>query len=71
LNEDLSLFGPPQVMIVDGKPPRFEILDELTVRYTWPSPNPDFLPALAGARPLYIYRPAHYLKQFHPRYTDL
>lgn len=69
-NKDLSLFGPPRVMIVDGQPPRFEILDERTVRYTWPSPNPEFLPALAGARPLFIYRPAHYLRNFHARYTD-
>ncbi|MHA1600180.1 MAG: ABC transporter substrate-binding protein, partial [Alphaproteobacteria bacterium] len=69
-NEELSLFGPPRVMIVDGQPPLFEVLDERTVRYSWSSPNPYFLPALAGARPLFIYRPAHYLKQFHPRYTD-
>lgn len=69
-NEELSLFGPPREMIVDGQPPRFEILDERTVRYSWSSPNPYFLPALAGARPLFIYRPAHYLKQFHPRYAS-
>ncbi|MCA8910035.1 MAG: ABC transporter substrate-binding protein, partial [Rhodospirillaceae bacterium] len=29
-----------------------------------------FLPALAGARPLYIYAPAHYLSQFHAAYAD-
>lgn len=68
--EELSLFGPPRGMIVDGHPPRFEILDDRTVRYTWSSPNPEFLPALAGARPLFIYRPAHYLKKFHARYTN-
>ena len=28
-----------------------------TVRYTWAKPNPIFLPALAGAQPLYIYMP--------------
>lgn len=69
-NEALSLFGPPRVMVVDGQLPRFEVLDERTVRYSWPTPNPYFLPALAGARPLFIYRPAHYLKQFHPRYAN-
>lgn len=67
-NEDLTPFGPPKVLIVDGQAPRVEIVDERTVRYTWPSPNPYFLPAIAGASPLYIYRPAHYLKQFHARY---
>jgi peptide/nickel transport system substrate-binding protein len=29
-----------------------------------------FLPALAGAQPLYIFMPAHYLKQFHVKYAD-
>ncbi len=69
-NEELFRFGPPRVLIVDGQPPRFEVLDERTVRYSWATPNPNFLPALAGASPLFIYRPAHYLKQFHPRYAD-
>lgn len=69
-NEELSITGPPMEMLVDGKLPQFEILDPLTVRYTWHAPNPAFLPALAGARPLYIYAPSHYLKQFHVKYTD-
>ena len=30
-----------------------------------------FLPSLAAARPPFIYRPAHYLKQFHEKYGDL
>lgn len=68
-NEKLSPFGPSQTLRVDGEVPRFEILDPLTVRYSWSNPNPDFLARLAGARPLYIYRPAHYLKKFHVRYV--
>ena len=40
------------------------------MRYSWARPNPLFLPALAGASPLYIYAPAHYLKQFHKKYAD-
>ena len=70
LNEMLSPFGPSEKLVVNGKPARVEILDELTVRYSWDEPNPYFLPALAGARPLYIYAPAHYLKQFHASYQD-
>lgn len=70
MNEDLSPFGPPASMLVDGEPPKFEVLDPLTVRYTWSNPNPEFLLALAGASPLFIYRPSHYLKQFHARYAD-
>lgn len=67
---ELSPGGPDRFLQVDGQPPRFEILDETTVRYMWHKPNPGFLPALAGARPEYIYMPAHYLRQFHSKYAD-
>lgn len=69
-NPQLSPLGPPVEMKVRGNLPVFEVLNERTVRFRWDAPNPDFLPALAGAAPLYIYRPAHYLKRFHARYTD-
>lgn len=69
-NEKLSPAGPPRAMLVNGEKPKFEVIDETTVRYTWSSPNPFFLPRLAGASPLFIYRPAHYLKQFHVKYAD-
>lgn len=69
-NPRLSPGGPPQALIAGGKKAHFEVLDKLTVRYSWPTPNPVFLPALAGAQPLYIYMPAHYLKPFHERYAD-
>jgi len=68
-NPDLS-FGPNRQLLVDGEPPVVEIIDETTVRYSWSQPNPYFLPALAGASPLFIYMPAHYLKQFHAKYAD-
>ena len=70
-NKELSGGGPPQAMLVNGKPPKFEIIDDLTVRYEWDVPNPLFPLSLCGSRPLYIYMPAHYLKQFHSRYADL
>ena len=69
-NKDLSPFGISRLLRVDGKGPIFEIIDEITVRYTWHEPNPYFLPALAGSAPLFIYRPAHYLRQFHMRYAQ-
>ncbi|MCA8931867.1 MAG: ABC transporter substrate-binding protein [Rhodospirillaceae bacterium] len=69
-NSDLSPYGVPAQLIVDGALPEVTILNDTTVRYSWPSPNPGFLPALAGARPLYIYAPAHYLSQFHAAYAD-
>ena len=68
-NPKLSPVGPPKVMKVDGKLPQFRILDNLSIQYEWEKPNPDFLAALAGASPLYIYRPAHYMRQFHENFT--
>lgn len=65
----LSPSGPPAAMLVRNKPPTVEIVDPVTVRYSWEEPNPAFLPALAGAQPLYIFMPAHYLKQFHEHYA--
>jgi ABC-type transport system substrate-binding protein len=64
-NAELSPKGPPSDILNDGEVPKVEIIDELTVRYTWSKPNARFLPVLAQAREPYIYRPAHYLKQFH------
>ena len=69
-NKQLQAAGPPKELLSDGKPPKVEFIDETTIRYSWATPNPAFLPALAGAAPTYIYRPAHYLKQFHQKYTD-
>ena len=69
-NETLAPFGPSRALRVKGRPPRFEVLDEYTVRYAWDEPNPFFLPALARARPEPILAPAHYLRRFHARYSD-
>jgi peptide/nickel transport system substrate-binding protein len=70
-NPDLSPFGPPSMLLPDGEPPQVSFPDAHTVIYRWSRPNPFFLPALAGTRPLYIYAPAHYLKRFHARYADV
>jgi peptide/nickel transport system substrate-binding protein len=70
-NKDLSPFGLPRALLADNHGPTFEVLDATTVRYTWNEPNPQFLAALAGPSPLFIYRPAHYLRQFHARYVGL
>ncbi len=69
-NRALNPSGPDAAMLIRGKPPRFEVLDATTIRYSWDDPNPVFLPALAAPQPLYIYMPAHYLKQFHEKYVD-
>ncbi|MEP2707234.1 MAG: ABC transporter substrate-binding protein [Roseibium sp.] len=69
-NEKLTPSGLPPFLLVDGKGPEFEVIDDTTVRFTWEKPNPLFLPELAKSRSPFIYRPAHYLKQFHEKYGD-
>jgi peptide/nickel transport system substrate-binding protein len=69
-DKELSPTGPPRDLLVDGEAPKVELIDEVTVRYAWSKPNPDFLPRMAGASPLFIYRPAHYLKKYHKKYSE-
>src|SRR5581483_4711348 len=70
-NPELSPGGLPPALIPNGEEPKFEVIDTTTVRYSWAHPNPLFLPSLAGGSyPLFIYAPAHYLKQFHKNYAD-
>jgi len=68
-NSDLSPRGPSVELLVDGKPPKVEIIDELTIRYSWDKPNPYFIESQARAAPLFLFRPAHYLKTLHGKYT--
>ena len=68
-NKELSSSGPNVELLVDGKPPKVEIIDATTIRYTWHAPNPYFIESQARAAPLFLFRPAHYLKKFHKRYT--
>ncbi len=69
-NETFRAGGTSRFLTVEGELPAFEVIDERTVRYTWKKANPLFLPAIAGALPIYIYRPAHYMKLFHEKYQD-
>ncbi len=70
LNPAISPGGLPSELLVAGEAPRVEFPDPLTVRYSWSRPNALFLTTLAAADPLFIYMPAHYLKQFHAKYAD-
>ena len=69
-DSELSPLGISQDFLIDGERPKVEFIDETTVRYTWQGANPYFLTQLAGSRPLTIYAPGHYLKQFHAKYAD-
>lgn len=65
LHPVMSRGGPPIEMRVDGEPPQFEVLDELTVRYSWDRPNPAFLSRIAAPVPPRLVLPSAYLRQFH------
>jgi len=69
-NKKMSPHGLPKSLMVENQPPRFEVLNKTTVRYTWHKPNREFIPWIADARPLQLYRPAHYLKRFHISHGD-
>ena len=69
-NKELSPSGPSVELLVDGRPPKVEIIDQVTIRYSWDKPNPYFIESQARAAPLFLFRPAHYLKRFHAKYTD-
>ncbi len=69
-NPELSPAGPPPLLLVDGELPTVETPDPWTVRYRWSKPHNLFLLDQASAAPTVLYRPAHYLKQFHPAFTD-
>ncbi|WP_372351237.1 ABC transporter substrate-binding protein [Streptomyces sp. KL116D] len=53
----------------NGKPARFEAVDDLTVRYVFDEPKPGFLEEIAGTTGIFMFLPKHYLKQFHPTYN--
>jgi peptide/nickel transport system substrate-binding protein len=69
-NSELYRGGPPVELLQAGAAPEFEVLDPMTVRYSWPAPMPDFLPRLASPAPIVLAVPAHYMRQFHARYAD-
>jgi peptide/nickel transport system substrate-binding protein len=69
-DEDLSPGGPPAMLLVDGEPPKVEFPDTWTVTFSWAQPNNLFLLDQAGAYPTQLYRPAHYLRQFHKAFND-
>jgi peptide/nickel transport system substrate-binding protein len=70
LDRELSPSGASIEFLVDDEPAKFEVLNPTAVRYSWSKPNPNFLPAIAGPRPLDLAKPAHYLKNLHRKYAD-
>jgi peptide/nickel transport system substrate-binding protein len=70
LNEDLNPGGLPTELMPGGKPPKFTVVDDLTVQFAFEDPNPNFLPSLASPQPPALLLPSHYLKQFHKKFQD-
>jgi peptide/nickel transport system substrate-binding protein len=74
LNKDVTPALPGWMKNADGTPATVEKLDDVTVRFSYKAPATLFLTALAnqdGAdRGYAAFLPAHYLKKFHPAYTD-
>lgn len=69
-NEQITPTGPPEFMYIDGVLGTVTFPDAHTVVFEWPTANSNFLPLLAQASPPFIYRPAHYLRQFHGAFAD-
>lgn len=57
----------------DGTPGVLTIIDDLTFKITFDAPYGQFLAELASWIPDYtlLFRPAHFIKQFHADYTDM
>ena len=82
LNKDLNPTPHPDFM-VNGKPGRLVKRDDFTLVFEFPDPNYLFVDILAGSTAMGggqamqqerggtmgAYMPAHYLKQFHPKYV--
>lgn len=57
-----------ETMKVNGRTGEIEKVDDYTVRYVYPEPNPGWLRQQASAAgALYMAAPKHYMQQFHPR----
>ena len=80
-NKDLTP-TPTAEMSINGKPGTIEKADETTIRFKFPDPYPGFMDIMGGstylgssqnqgADPQFrgVVAPAHYLKQFHPKFV--
>jgi peptide/nickel transport system substrate-binding protein len=74
LNKDLTPALPVWMKNHDGSPVTLERVDDITVRWVYKEPNTTFPMELAnkdsGDRQYACFLPAHYLQQFHAKYTD-
>jgi peptide/nickel transport system substrate-binding protein len=70
LNKDLAP-SPPAFMLIGGKPGTVTKVDDLTVKFTFPSPNGIFLQNVASSNGRSMLNfPKKYGMQFHSKYAD-
>ncbi|MEZ4707329.1 MAG: ABC transporter substrate-binding protein [Caldilineaceae bacterium] len=64
--------GPPGGTTVGGEPMQVEKIDDFTLKFTFAAPNPLFLEnhSRGHYHSASFVVPAHYLKQFHPKYNS-
>lgn len=68
-NRELSPVS-PNILIHGGKLMELDTPDPYTVIFRFPAPHPLFLRWLAREGAVMLRYPAHYMRQFHPDYTD-
>ncbi len=73
LNEECVDYGLYDYFMVGGKPMTVKKMDDYTLQLDFVVPNPSLIDQLAMwsnyTRNMYIF-PAHYLKEFHPKYNS-
>lgn len=71
LNPDVPL-NPPSGTTVLGEPMTVEKIDDYTLRFSFPAPNPLFLElhSRGSYHSSWFVVPEHYLRQFHPAYNS-
>ena len=67
-NKELSPSAPSVELLVEGKPPKVEMSTRGRSGTAGTSPR-NLIESQARAAPLFLFRPAHYLKKLHGKYT--
>ncbi|NJN82778.1 MAG: hypothetical protein HC802_11225 [Caldilineaceae bacterium] len=58
----------PNILFVEGEAPVLEVIDDFTIKFTYPKPYYFFAEGMATLSE--IAWPKHYMSEFHPKYND-
>lgn len=68
LTEDKVMGGSfPQTLVIQGQRGKYEKIDDLTIKFTFPVPYGNFIEQVARR---FQIDPSHYLMKYHPTYGD-